>query len=157
MLLLLLLLLLLFNLLFYHRHVNSFLIYFINIFLLHVCMAEDPPPMGSCAKKYSACMYVHVHLTDFFKTNLTKFAVVWVKKRPKRRVFWAREAPKEKGEKERARKKGGEEKKQFYTLSFYNGYFGDIFCRKKAVSPEDPSGDNVFKNPARHTPLAHLP
>ena len=67
--------------------------------------------------------------------------------------------PKEKGEKERARKKfkGEEEKKQFCTLSFYNGYFGDIFGRKKAVSPEGPSGGNVFKNTARHMPLAHLP
>ena len=27
------------------------------------------PPMGSCAIKYSACMYVHVHLTDFFKNQ----------------------------------------------------------------------------------------
>ena len=102
-------------------------------------------------------MYVHVHLTDFLKINLTKFAVVWVKERPKRPVFWAREAPKEKGEKERARKKGGEETKKFCTLSFYNGYFGEIFCRKNAVSSECLSGDNVFKNAARYTPLAHLP
>ena len=120
-------------------------------------MPPPPPPMGSCAIKYSACMYVHVHLTDFLKINLTKFAVVWVKERPKRPVFWAREAPKEKGEKDRARKKGGEETKKFCTLSFYNGYFGEIFCRKKAVSSEGLSGDNVFKNAARYTPLAHLP
>ena len=57
------------------------------------------------------------------KTNLTKFAVIWAKRRQNGQAFWAREAPKShsqrkrKEEKERARrKKGGEEKKAMVAL-----------------------------------------
>ena len=64
-LLLSLLLLLLFNMLFYHRNVNSFLIYFIIIFLLHVCMAEEPPPNGELCNKVQ-CMYVCTCTSNWF-------------------------------------------------------------------------------------------
>ena len=116
-----------------------------------------PPPMGSCAIKYSACMYVHVHLTDFFKNQPDEICSRLSEKASEKAGVLSPRSSKRERKKERARKKGGEEKKKFCTLSFYNGYFGEMFCRKKAVSSEGPSGDNVFKNTARHTPLAHLP
>ena len=47
------------------------------------------------------------------------------------------------------RRKGGEKKSNGFTLSCYNGYFGDTLAEKKLLDGKGPFGDNVFKNPAR--------
>ena len=81
----------------------------------------------------------HIYLADFLKTNQTKFTVVWVKKHQKARFLSPRSSKitvtKEKGIKERARRrKGGEEKKKQSLHSwFYNSYFRDSFWPKKTV------------------------
>ena len=59
-----------------------------------------------------------------------------------------------KGEKERARRrKGGDRRKKSncFTLSFYNSFFGDSFWPKKLLDTKGLFGDNVIKNPARYT------
>ena len=59
---------------------------------------------------------------------------------------------KEKKEKKEEREEDREEKKKSNgcTLSFHNNYFG-VFGRKKLLDAKGLFGDNVFKNPARHT------
>ena len=94
----------------------------------------------------------HVYLTDFLKTNLTKFAVIWVKRRRKAgflspvssKITLTKEKQRrerESEEEERRRR----EKSNGCTLSFYNGYFEIVFGRKNG--PFQPF--SVFKNPAR--------
>ena len=36
------------------------------------------------------------------------------------------------------------------TLSFYNGYFGDLAEKKKLLDENEPFASNDFKNPARN-------
>ena len=65
-----------------------------------------------------------VYLADFLKTNLAKFAVIWVKRRRKAGFLGEISSKltltkERKAEKERAgRKKGGEEKKAIVALLF---------------------------------------
>ena len=68
-----------------------------------------------------------IHLTNFLKTNVTKFAVIWVKGHQKVGFKHERLQNHSNKEKERARRrKGGEEKKSNgCTLGFDNSYFGD--------------------------------
>ena len=66
----------------------------------------------------------NLYLADFLKTNLTKFAVIRVKKRQKACFLSPGSSKitvtKEKGKKERARRrKGGEEKKALVALSVF--------------------------------------
>ena len=56
--------------------------------------------------------------------------------------------------KERRKRKSEEENKKSngFTLSFYDGYFGDSFWpEKKLLDARGPFDGNVFKNPARYT------
>ena len=55
--------------------------------------------------------------------------------------------------KERRKRKSEEEKKKSngFTLSFYDGYFGEFLAAKKLLDAKGPFGDNVFKNPTRYT------
>ena len=72
-----------------------------------------------------------LYLTDFLKTNLTKFAAICVKKgskgtflEPKKLQNHSNEKQKERRKKRATRRKRGEEKKNNgCTLSFYNSYF----------------------------------
>ena len=64
-----------------------------------------------------------------------------------------RKRRKRKSEEERRRK----EKESFALLVFIMATLEIVFGPNKAVSPEGLPGGNVFKNPTRHTPLAHLP
>ena len=108
--------------------------------------------------------YIIVYLTDFWKTNLTKFAVIWLKTGVKRQVSYARERlqnhsnegkGKEK-KKERRRRSGKEEKKKkamVALLVFIMSYFGYSFWSKKLLDGKGPFDDNVFKNPARYMQL----
>ena len=65
---------------------------------------------------------IYSYQTDFLKTNLTKFAVIWVKRRQKAHFLSPRSSKitvaKEKERKERKseEKKGGEEKKAMVRL-----------------------------------------
>ena len=87
--------------------------------------------------------YIIAYLTDFWKTNVTKFEVIWLKRRQKAVFLSPRTAPKSqqrrkrKGEKERATeeiRKGGEEKKAMVPLLvFIMSYFGNSFWPKKTV------------------------
>ena len=81
--------------------------------------------------------FLYTYLADFLKPNLTKFAVIWVKRLQKEGFLTARiskitvtkenETWKRKSEeKERWRR----EKRNGCTLSFYNNYFGDSFWPK---------------------------
>ena len=76
--------------------------------------------------------HVYIHLADFLKTNLMKFAVISVKKPQKARflsptsakIIAAKEKERSKRkseEKERRRRK----KSNDCPLSFYNSFFGD--------------------------------
>ena len=72
---------------------------------------------------------LYTYIADFLKTNLTKFAVIWVKRRQKVGFLSPRSSKitvkkeKERRKKRARRRKGGEEKKkQCCTLSFYNSY-----------------------------------
>ena len=88
------------------------------------------------------CMRLYIS-TRFLKTNLTTFAVIWVKRRQKAgflspissKITVTKE--KEEKEKERAtgRSRRRREKSNGCTLRFYNSYFG-VFCPKKQVKKE---------------------
>ena len=89
-------------------------------------------------KKVSFYKYNTICLTNFLKTNLTEFAVVWVKKH-KKAGFLSPISSKITLTKERERRKqrseGKERRKREEsngrTLGFYNSYFGDGFWPKK--------------------------
>ena len=93
-------------------------------------------------------------LTDFCKTILTKFAVVWVKRRqsflsPRSFKITVTKEKERRTRESEEKERGKREQSNGCTLSFYNSYFGDSFWHKKTVGRKGPSGDNVFKNPAR--------
>ena len=65
----------------------------------------------------------------FLNTNLTKFAVIWVKGRQKEGVFGLDKLQKHTNEGKRKNKEEDRwrrEKSNGRTFSFYNGYFGDV-------------------------------
>ena len=74
------------------------------------------------------------------KTNITKFAVIWAKRRQKAGFLGVisskitltkeKERRTRKSEEEERRRR---EKSSGCTLSFYNGYLGDSFWPKKTV------------------------
>ena len=78
-----------------------------------------------------------VFLTDVLKTNLTKFGVIFVKKR-QRQVLFSLVSSKTTVTKEKERRKRNSEEKERRrrkksngcTLGFYSGYFGDTFWPK---------------------------
>ena len=89
--------------------------------------------------KYPVQIYISTNISSrFFKTNLSKCAVVWVKKRQKGRFRkteklqnHSNEEKGSKGEKERARRWKGEEKKgNGCTLSFIMATLEIVFGRK---------------------------
>ena len=103
------------------------------------------------------------HLANFLKTNLTKFAVIWVKRRQKAGFVSPRSSKIHTVTKEKERRKGKSEEEERRrreksnsrcTLGFYNGYFGESFWPKKntvTLNTKGPAfGSNVFKNPARY-------
>ena len=101
--------------------------YFIIFFTS--CMYDGRAPKGELCKKS-----MYVCLTDFFKYYLTKFAVIWVKRRqkagfvsPRRRskitVTKEKESRKIKREEKERRRR---EKSNGWNLSFYNSHFGDL-------------------------------
>ena len=78
------------------------------------------------------------HLVDFLKTYLTKFAVIWVKRRQKAGFLSPRStkiiATKEKERsKSQEKERGRREKSNGCTLSFYNSYFGENVGRKRSI------------------------
>ena len=100
----------------------------------------------------------HLHLAVFWKSQ-TKICSHLREKASKGRFFGIgpdklqNHTNEQKG-KEKKKERGGEEKKQRFTLSFYDGYFGDFgefLAGKKLLDAKGPFGDNVFKNPARYT------
>ena len=95
-----------------------------------------------------AVIYIYIYVANFLKTNLTKFVVIWVRRR-QRLVFPSPRSSKvtvtkekERREKKAKRRKGGEEKSNACTPSFYkkkpchaNGPFGDIWITWPSVRP----------------------
>ena len=82
-------------------------------------------------------------MADFSKTNLSKFAVISVKRRQK--VGFS--GPKGKGEKECAKRKiGGKEKKAMVALL---DFILATLEKKKMLHSKGPFVGNVFKHPAR--------
>ena len=110
------------------------------------------PGLVACAQyhplfSYLGCKYVcmYVCLPDFLKTNLTKFAVIWVKRHQKACFLSLRSSKiTVKKEKERRKRKSEEKKRKkrekhnygLCTLSFCNSYFSDTFWPKKTVGRE---------------------
>ena len=81
-----------------------------------------------------------VYLADFLKTNLTKFGVIWVKRRRKAgflgeissKITLTKERKGKEKKKERGGRKEEKRKKQLLRYYFfYNGYFADSFLPKK--------------------------
>ena len=108
-------------------------------------------------KKVSFYKYNTICLTNFLKTNLTEFAVIWVKKH-KKAGFLSPISSKITLTKEKERRKqrseGKERRKREESngriLGFYNSYFGDGFWPKKKTVGLKRSiwRLSVFKNPA---------
>ena len=101
-------------------------------------------------------IYISINISGrFFKTNLTKCAVIWVKKRQKGRFRKPEKLQNHSNEgkrKEKKKERGeGKEKrkKQWLHSEFSNGYFG-YFRPKKLLDAKGQFGDNVIKNPARN-------
>ena len=95
---------------------------------------------------------IYIYLADFFKTNLTKSAVIWVKSCQNAgflRPISSKITPTKEKERRKSKSEEGErrrrEKSNGCTLSFYNGYFGE-----KLLDGRGLFGDNAFKNPARY-------
>ena len=93
------------------------------------------------AKTIHVCVLQYVFLTDFVKTNLTKIAVIWVKRSQKAGFLSPRSSKIiVKKKEERRKRKSGEkerrtrEKSNGYTLSFYNSYLEIAFGRKKLLA-----------------------
>ena len=130
------LLLLLFNLLFHHRNVNSFLIYFIIFFLLHVRMAEEPPNGELCNKVH--CMYVCTCTSNWFFLkptwrNLQSFE--W--KSVQKGEFF--EPDKFQKRKEKKKEQGRKEKKRksnFALLVFIMATLEILFAEKRQFHPK---------------------
>ena len=82
-------------------------------------------------------IYICIYLADFLKTNLTKFAVIWVKRRQKA-GFWGlisskitlKERRKKKSEEEERRRRN--KKSNGCTLSFLMATLKIVFGRKKS-------------------------
>ena len=91
---------------------------------------------------------------DFLKINLTKFAVIWVKRCQKAGFLSPRSSTiivtKEKGKSEGMERRR-REKSNGCTISFYNSYFGDRFWPKKLLDAKRSIWRYIFKNPARYT------
>ena len=71
-------------------------------------------------------IYIYIYLADFLKTNLTKFAVIWVKKgskgtflKPKKFQNHSNEAKGKEEKKDRGEGKEEKKKSNGCTLSFY--------------------------------------
>ena len=89
---------------------------------------------------------MNIILADFLKTNLTTFAVIWVKRRQKAGflglISSTRKGEKGKSEEEERMRR---EKSNGCTHSFYNGCLRE----KKLLDTKGPFGGNVFKTLAR--------
>ena len=80
---------------------------------------------------------LNIYLANFLKTNLTKFAVIWVRKRQKVHFLRPRSSKIIVTKEKERRKRKSEEKERRRrkkisgcTLSFYDGYFGDFLAEK---------------------------
>ena len=90
-------------------------------------------------KNTAFCLkYIYIYLADFFKTNLTKSAVIWVKScqnagflRPISSKITPTKEKERRKSKSEERERRRREKNNGYTLSFYNGYF--FWPKKKTV------------------------
>ena len=85
---------------------------------------------------------LHVRLTNFLKTNLMKFAVIWVKRHQTVGFLSPRSSKSTvTKEKERRKRKSKEKERRTWkkksngcTLSFYNGYFGEtVGCKFRSI------------------------
>ena len=95
------------------------------------------PPMGSCAIKYIACMFVHVHLTDFFKTNVRRNLQSFEWKSVQKGEFF--EPDKFQKRKEKKKEQGRKEKKRksnFALLVFIMATLEILFAEKRQFHPK---------------------
>ena len=98
-----------------------------------------------------------VYLTDVLKTNLTKFGVIFVKRRQKEGFVKPDKLQNHSNEgkgKEKKKERGEEkdlEKGNGCTLSLYISLEILFGPNKKLLDGKGPFGDNVVKNPARYT------
>ena len=91
-----------------------------------------------------------IYLTNFLKTNLTKFGVICVKRRQNAGFLSPRSSKIRVTKKKERRKRKSEEKRNNNgcAVSFYNGYFGDFWPKKRTVGRKRSIWRYVFKNPA---------
>ena len=113
-------------------------------------IVRDSEPIRLLKSPRSPSVYIlniYIYIANFLKTNLTKFVVIWVKRR-QRLVFSSPRSSKvtvtkqkERREKKAKRRKGGEEKSNACAPSFYNSYLGDFWPKKKPFHANGPFGD----------------
>ena len=78
--------------------------------------------MATLRSQLNTYNFSNIYLPDFLKTNLTKFAVIWVKRRQKAGFLTPRSSKitvtkeKERRKRKSERRKGGEEKKAMLAL-----------------------------------------
>ena len=102
------------------------------------------------------------YLSDFLKTNPTKFAVIWVKRRQKARflnprsfkITVTKEKERRKRKSEEKERRGRKKKAMVALLVFIIATLEIVFGRKKLLDAKGPFGDDVFKNPARYIYIA---
>ena len=93
------------------------------------------------------CVISSIYLTDFLKTNLTKFSVVWVKKRQKASILSPRSSKIIVTKKKERRKRKSEEKERRRRKK--KAMVALLVFIIVTFSEKGPFADNVIKNAAR--------
>ena len=98
---------------------------------------------------------IYIYLADFFKTNLTKSAVIWVKSCQNAgflRPISSKITPTKEKERRKSKSKERERRRREKTMVALLVFIMDTFFgrKKKLLDGRGLFGDNVFKNPARY-------
>ena len=100
-------------------------------------------------------IYIYIYLADFFKTNLTKSAVIWVKSCQNAgflRPISSKITPTKEKERRKSKSKERERRRREKTMVALLVFIMDTFFgrKKKLLDGRGLFGDNVFKNPVRY-------
>ena len=100
-------------------------------------------------------IYIYIYLADFFNTNLTKSAVIWVKSCQNAgflRPISSKITPTKEKERRKSKSKERERRRREKTMVALLVFIMDTFFgrKKKLLDGRGLFGDNVFKNPARY-------
>ena len=107
-------------------------------------------------KKYRILFEIYIYISSrFFKTNLTKSAVIWVKSCQNAgflRPISSKITPTKEKERRKSKSKERERRRREKTMVALLVFIMDTFFgrKKKLLDGRGLFGDNVFKNPARY-------